>query len=69
MKRESTSWARATRLPTTFAGVISYLEAGRFPVDAVITHVVPFAEAGAALTMWANDPGTVTKIVVDLGGS
>jgi 2-desacetyl-2-hydroxyethyl bacteriochlorophyllide A dehydrogenase len=55
--------------PDDFRGVISYLEAGRFPVDAVITHVVPFAEAGAALTMWANDPGTVTKIVVDLGGS
>jgi len=27
-----------------FRGVIAYLEAGRFPVDAVITHVVPFAE-------------------------
>ena len=51
-----------------FRGVIAYLEAGRFPVDAVITHVVPFAGAGAALDMWANNPKTVTKIVVDLGG-
>ena len=50
-----------------FRGVIAYLEAGRFPVDAVITHVVPFAEAGAALDMWAKNPKTVTKIVVDLG--
>ena len=50
-----------------FRGVIAYLEAGRFPVDAVISHVVPFAEAGAALDMWANNPSTVTKIVVDLG--
>jgi L-galactonate 5-dehydrogenase len=50
-----------------FRGVIAYLEAGRFPVDAVITHVVPFAAAGAALDMWAKNPRTVTKIVVDLG--
>jgi len=51
-----------------FRGVIAYLEAGRFPVDAVITHVVPLAEAGEALDMWAKNPKTVTKIVVDLGG-
>jgi 2-desacetyl-2-hydroxyethyl bacteriochlorophyllide A dehydrogenase len=51
-----------------FRGVIAYLEAGRFPVDAVITHVVPFAEAGAALDLWAKNTGTVTKIVVDMGG-
>jgi 2-desacetyl-2-hydroxyethyl bacteriochlorophyllide A dehydrogenase len=50
-----------------FRGVIAYLEAGRFPVDAVITHVVPFADAGAALAMWAKNPGAVTKIVVELG--
>ena len=39
-----------------FRGVIAYLEAGRFPVDAVITHVVPLADAGAALDMWAKNP-------------
>jgi 2-desacetyl-2-hydroxyethyl bacteriochlorophyllide A dehydrogenase len=50
-----------------FRGVIAYLEAGRFPVDAVITHVVPFADAGAALAMWAKNPGAVTKIVVEFG--
>jgi 2-desacetyl-2-hydroxyethyl bacteriochlorophyllide A dehydrogenase len=54
--------------PDDFRGVISYLEAGRFPVDAVITQVVPFPDAGAALEMWAKNPRTVTKIVVDLGG-
>jgi 2-desacetyl-2-hydroxyethyl bacteriochlorophyllide A dehydrogenase len=54
--------------PDDFRGVLAYLEAGRFPVDAVITHVVTLAEAGAALDMWAKNPKTVTKIVVDLGG-
>jgi 2-desacetyl-2-hydroxyethyl bacteriochlorophyllide A dehydrogenase len=49
-----------------FRGVIAYLEAGRFPVDAVVTHVVPFADAGSALAMWAKNPGAVTKIVVEL---
>ena len=48
-----------------FRGVIAYLEAGRFPVDAVVTHVVPFADAGAALAMWVKNPGAVTKIVVE----
>ena len=50
-----------------FRGVIAHLEAGRFPVDAVVTHVVPFAQAAAELAAWAQDPTTVTKIVVDLG--
>jgi 2-desacetyl-2-hydroxyethyl bacteriochlorophyllide A dehydrogenase len=51
-----------------FRGVIAYLEAGRFPVDAVVTQVVALADAGAALDMWAKNPRTVTKIVVDFGG-
>jgi len=54
--------------PDDFRGVLEYLEAGRFPVDAVITQVVPLADAGAALDMWAKNPRTVTKIVVDFGG-
>jgi 2-desacetyl-2-hydroxyethyl bacteriochlorophyllide A dehydrogenase len=54
--------------PDDFRGVIAYLEAGRFPVDAVITQVVAFADAGAALEMWAKNPKSVTKILVDLGG-
>jgi 2-desacetyl-2-hydroxyethyl bacteriochlorophyllide A dehydrogenase len=54
--------------PDDFRGVLEYLEAGRFPVDAVITQVVPLADAGAAFTMWASNSKTVTKIVVDFGG-
>lgn len=49
-----------------FRGVIAYLEAGRFPIDAVVTQVVPFADAGAALAKWAANPAAVTKIVVEL---
>ncbi len=49
-----------------FPRVIEVLEAGRFPVDDVITREVPLAEAGAALEDWAHDPGAVTKILVGL---
>jgi 2-desacetyl-2-hydroxyethyl bacteriochlorophyllide A dehydrogenase len=52
-----------------FRGVISYLEAGRFPVDAVVTKVVPFAEAGDALARWAKNPAAITKIVIDFDRS
>ncbi len=32
---------------------------------AVISRIVPFAEAGAALANWDADPGSITKILVD----
>ena len=49
-----------------FADVIDMLEAGRFPVDDVITTVVPFDEAGEALRAWDADPAAFTKILVSL---
>jgi threonine dehydrogenase-like Zn-dependent dehydrogenase len=49
-----------------FTEVIDYLEAGKFPVDEVISKVVSLDEAGAALAEWAENPGPITKIMVDL---
>ena len=49
-----------------FADVIRVLEAGRYPVAATITRVVPFAKSGAALAAWAANPDRVTKIHVEL---
>jgi threonine dehydrogenase-like Zn-dependent dehydrogenase len=49
-----------------FPRVIAALEAGRFPVDDVVSREVSLAEAGAALADWARDPGAVTKILVNL---
>ncbi len=51
-------------LPEDFRSVVSYLEKGTFPVEDVVTQVVPFAEAGDALATWAGDPGSVTKLQV-----
>jgi hypothetical protein len=42
------------------------LEQGTFPVDAVITHSVPFDKAGEALAMWDKTPA-VTRILVEVG--
>ncbi|HUT28958.1 MAG TPA: zinc-binding alcohol dehydrogenase family protein [Sedimentisphaerales bacterium] len=49
-----------------FPRVIEELEKGGFPVDDVVTRVVPLAEAGQALVDWNKDPNKVTKIMVDM---
>ena len=48
-----------------FPEVIAYLEAGKFPVQEVISKVVSLENAGAALAGWATDPKGITKIMVD----
>jgi threonine dehydrogenase-like Zn-dependent dehydrogenase len=48
-----------------FPEVIAYLEAGKFPVEAVISKVVSLEHAGAALADWAMNPKGITKIMVD----
>ncbi len=52
--------------PEDFRAVVTMLEAGRYPVDETITTTVPFAESGAALQRWSENPGAVTKIHVEL---
>ncbi len=53
-------------LPADFAGVLAHYESGAFPVEALVTRTVPFAEAGAALAAWDGDPSVVTKILVGM---
>lgn len=48
-----------------FPEVISYLEAGKFPVEEVISKTVSLDDAGAALADWAINPKGITKIMVD----
>jgi threonine dehydrogenase-like Zn-dependent dehydrogenase len=50
-----------------FPRVIEVLEAGRFPVDDVITRIVPLQQAGQALEQWSERPAAVTKIMVQVG--
>jgi 2-desacetyl-2-hydroxyethyl bacteriochlorophyllide A dehydrogenase len=49
-----------------FQAVISYMEEGRFPLAEMITRKVRLEEAGDALRQWADDPGKVMKILLDM---
>jgi len=47
-----------------FASVVAMLQQGQFPVDGMISRVVPLAQAGEALAQWDADPAAVTRILV-----
>jgi L-galactonate 5-dehydrogenase len=53
---------RAT--PDDFRSALALLESRNFPVNAVVTHTVPLAEAGAVLSEWANHPASMLKVHV-----
>jgi threonine dehydrogenase-like Zn-dependent dehydrogenase len=53
-------------LPDDFHSVISFLEAGKFPVEQVVSLVVPLQEAANALRSWSENPSRFTKILVSL---
>jgi threonine dehydrogenase-like Zn-dependent dehydrogenase len=53
-------------LADDFRKVIAYLEGGTFPVNDVVTHVVPFAQAGEAIAAWSANPTEFTKIHVEI---
>jgi hypothetical protein len=42
------------------------LEQGTFPLNDVVTHVVPFTQAGEALAAWSTNPAEFTKIHVEI---
>jgi threonine dehydrogenase-like Zn-dependent dehydrogenase len=53
-------------LPEDFASVIRMLGEGLFPVEDVVTAIVPLEEAPRMLREWSDNPGRFTKIMVDL---
>ena len=53
-------------LPEDFREVIRMLEEHRFPVDDVISAVVPIEEAPEILRQWSNNPAAFTKIMVQV---
>ncbi len=53
-------------LPVDFRDVITMLEAGRFPLEQVITQTVSLADAPAAMIAWSAEPGSITKIQINL---
>jgi threonine dehydrogenase-like Zn-dependent dehydrogenase len=53
-------------LPTDFREVIRMLEERRFPVDDVVSSVVPIEEAPEMLRQWSSNPAAFTKIMVQV---
>ena len=51
--------------PADFAAAGTWLAQDPSRVAALISLIVPFSEAGAALAKWDADPGSITKILVD----
>ena len=54
-------------LPENFREVIHMLEAGRFPVDAVVTQTLSLSKADRALRDWQENPAAFTKILIEVG--
>lgn len=48
-----------------FPEVITYLEAGKFPVDEVISKVISIDEGPDTLSAWAANPQGIIKIMID----
>jgi 2-desacetyl-2-hydroxyethyl bacteriochlorophyllide A dehydrogenase len=51
-------------LPADFRAVIGYLEGAGMQADALITRMVPFAEAEDALDYWDRNRDSVLKLVI-----
>jgi threonine dehydrogenase-like Zn-dependent dehydrogenase len=49
-----------------FRAVIAYLGKGQFPIERMITREVKLEEAGQAVKEWADDPGKVMRILLQL---
>lgn len=54
--------------PTDFQAASAYLGRGGFPVESVVSRTVGIGDAPDALRDWAEDPPTVTKILVNMDG-
>jgi 2-desacetyl-2-hydroxyethyl bacteriochlorophyllide A dehydrogenase len=53
-------------LPEDFVAVIRMLEAGRFPVEDAVTHMIPMEETPRILEAWNHEPTRFGKIMVDV---
>lgn len=49
-----------------FPSVIKMLEKRELPFDSLITKVYPFEQTGKAFMDWDSDPGSVTKLMIDM---
>jgi 2-desacetyl-2-hydroxyethyl bacteriochlorophyllide A dehydrogenase len=52
--------------PEDFIAVIETLKSGKVPVKKIITHRFPIDEADAAFKRWAEAPGNVIKMILEV---
>jgi threonine dehydrogenase-like Zn-dependent dehydrogenase len=64
--KELDSLGSRTGTDVDFREVIRFLESGKFPSTDIISKTVSFDEAGAALKTWSENPGSITKIHVQM---
>ncbi len=65
MQKELDILGSRNALPDDFREVIRMLEERRFPVDDVVSAVVPIEEAPEMLRQWSS-PAAFTKIMVQV---
>jgi threonine dehydrogenase-like Zn-dependent dehydrogenase len=53
-------------LPEDFRAVTKFLEAGTFPVEDAVTHIVPLEQAPEILDEWNREPAKFSKIMVEV---
>lgn len=66
VQKEINIFGSRNALPEDFHAVMKMLLEQRFPVDRMISVVVPLEEAPAILAEWAASPTLFTKILVEL---
>ena len=60
--------SRNCNAPVDFPAVIQVLESGSFPTDEVVSRMVTLGESVQALNEWNDNPGVITKMMLDLDG-
>jgi threonine dehydrogenase-like Zn-dependent dehydrogenase len=66
VKKEIDILGSRNALPEDFREVIRMLEKKRFPVDDMISAIVPIEEAPEMLKQWSANPAAFTKIMVQV---
>ena len=64
-KKELNVFGSRNALKKDFLELIDLVNAGKAPLDKIITNVYPFDEAAQAFDDFAHNPGNMLKVVFD----
>ena len=66
VKKELDILGSRNATPADFEAVVRMLRDRAFPAEGAVTRVVPLVDAGRALEAWSADPGSVTRVHVEI---